>query len=203
VAWPGTDEARQGYRHLQRVVRQSLLGLAVALDARDASTVGHAERVGGWCVRLGVALGRPAAEVQTLGHAGWLHDIGALAVPESVLFSWRRLTPEEWAQVRRHPLVGAQILAPFDFLAPAAPAIRHHHERWDGSGYPDGLAGEAIPFGARVVAVADVFDALTSPRPYRGAYPLDAALAELDLEAGRTLDPALVAALVELVRRAG
>ena len=105
--------------------------------------------------------------------------------------------------MRRHPLVGAQILAPFDFFAPAAAAIRHHHERWDGSGYPDGLAGEAIPFGARVVAVADVFDALTSPRPYRGAYPLDAALAELDLEAGRALDPALVAALVELVRRAG
>jgi HD-GYP domain-containing protein (c-di-GMP phosphodiesterase class II) len=109
------------------------------------------------------------------------------------------LDPDEWALMRNHPLVGSQIVAPFEFFGGGALVIRHHHERWDGTGYPDGLAGEAIPLGARIVAVADVFDALTSDRPYRSALPRDTALAYLIAEAGRTLDGDVVAALLGLV----
>jgi HD-GYP domain-containing protein (c-di-GMP phosphodiesterase class II) len=110
------------------------------------------------------------------------------------------LTPEEWEQMRRHPLVGAQIVAPFESFAAAAFIIRHHHERWDGSGYPDGLAGGAIPRGSRIVAVADVWDALTSARPYRPALSRDEAVAILHAEAGRTLEADTVATFVALVR---
>jgi putative two-component system response regulator len=110
------------------------------------------------------------------------------------------LEPDEWALMRRHPLIGAQIVAPFEFFAAAALTIRHHHERCDGSGYPDALAGEAIPLGARIVAVVDVFDALTSDRPYRAALPRDAALEHLRGQAGRTLDARIVTAFLELAR---
>jgi putative two-component system response regulator len=102
--------------------------------------------------------------------------------------------------MRNHPIIGSQIVAPFDFFAGGAVVIRHHHERWDGTGYPDGLVGDAIPLGARIVAVADVFDALTSDRPYRAALPQPTALAYLIAEAGRTLDADVVAALLGLVR---
>jgi len=122
--------------------------------------------------------------------AGWS---AILSVP-------RTRTEEEWALMRQHPMIGAQIVAPFEFFAGAALVIRHHHERWDGTGYPDGLAAAAIPFGARIVAVADVFDALTSDRPYRAALSRDAALAYLAAEAGHTLDADVVAALLGLVR---
>jgi putative two-component system response regulator len=121
-------------------------------------------------------------------------------VPESVLRKRGALDQAEWTLLRNHPLIGAQIVAPFEFFAGGALAIRHHHERWDGSGYPDGLAGAAIPLGARIVAVADVFDALTSDRPYRPALGRDAALQYLTDEAGRTLDPDVVAVLLGLVR---
>jgi putative two-component system response regulator len=119
-------------------------------------------------------------------------------VPEAVLGKRGPLTDEEWKLMRRHPVVGAQIVAPFDFLARATPVILHHHERWDGSGYPDGLAGEAIPLAARLVAVADVYDALTSERPYRAALPPDEARQHLRAQAGRTLDARAVAAFVSL-----
>jgi len=109
------------------------------------------------------------------------------------------LTDDEWEAMRRHPVVGAQIVAPFEFFARAAPLIRHHHERWDGSGYPDGLVGRSIPLGARIVAVADVFDALTSTRPYRVAISADAAIERLAAEAGRTLDPDVVSVTVQVL----
>src|SRR5207249_1168787 len=132
--------------------------------------------------------------------AGLLHDIGKIGVPEAVLHKRGELDAHEWALMRRHPLTGAQIVSPFEFFATGALTIRHHHERLDGSGYPDGLAGEAIPIGARIVAVADVYDALTSDRPYRTALPREAALEYLMRQAGRTLDGRAVAALVELAR---
>jgi HD-GYP domain-containing protein (c-di-GMP phosphodiesterase class II) len=130
-----------------------------------------------------------------VGQAGLLHDIGKIGVPEAILAKPGPLTLDEWTVMRAHPVVGAQIVEPFEFFAPAIAAIRHHHERWDGSGYPDGLAGEAIPIEARVVAVADVFDALTSTRSYRAALPRDVALATLLAAAGRTLDERVVAAM--------
>jgi putative nucleotidyltransferase with HDIG domain len=192
------EDVRQLYQRMQRAVAQSLLGLANALEAKDAYTRGHSDRVGAWSRALGAALGLAAADAESIAQAGLLHDIGKIGVPEAVLTKRGPLTELEWRAMRRHPVVGAQIVAPFDFLAAGALIIRHHHERWDGSGYPDGLAGETIPLGARIVAVADVFDALTSDRPYRRALPVPEARARLAAEAGATLDAGVVAALLRL-----
>jgi ribonuclease P protein subunit RPR2 len=194
------EDLRRVYRQLQRAICQSLLGLANALEAKDPYTRGHSERVGAWGRRLAGALGLTAADVDTVTEAGLLHDIGKIGVPETVLRKAGGLDPDEWALMRTHPVVGAQIVAPFEFFADGARVIRHHHERWDGSGYPDGLAADAIPLGARIVAVADVFDALTSDRPYRPALPRERALALLAAEAGRTLDADVVAAFLGLAR---
>jgi HD-GYP domain-containing protein (c-di-GMP phosphodiesterase class II) len=193
------EDVRRLYHQLQRAICQSLLGLANALEAKDPCTRGHSERVGAWGRRLAVALGLPADQIETIAHAGLLHDIGKIGVPETLLRKRGALDADEWALMRNHPVIGAQIVAPFDFFAGGAIVIRHHHERWDGTGYPDGLMGDAIPLGARIVAVADVFDALTSDRPYRAALPRSTALAYLIQEAGRTLDADVVATLLGLV----
>jgi len=192
------EDVRDLYVRLQRSIGQSLLGLATALEAKDPYTRGHSERVGAWSRRIAVSLGLPPADVETIAQAGLLHDIGKIGVPEPILRKPGALDEREWALMRRHPLIGAQIVAPFECLAGAALVIRHHHERRDGSGYPDGLAGGAIPLGARIVAVADVFDALTSDRPYRSALPRQAALDHLVKEAGALLDEDVVAIAVGL-----
>ncbi|HEV8614190.1 MAG TPA: HD-GYP domain-containing protein [Methylomirabilota bacterium] len=196
------QDVRRLYEQLQRAIYQSLLGLANALDAKDPYTRGHSERVGALARRIGGALGLPADEIDTVGHAGLLHDIGKIGVPEVVLRKHGPLDADEWTLMRRHPLIGAQIVAPFDFFRAGALAIRHHHERSDGSGYPDGLAGATIPLGARIVAVADVYDALTSDRPYRAALSGETAERHLVGVAGRTLDADVVAAFMGL-RRTG
>ena len=195
------EDVRRLYRQQQRSIAQSLLALANALEAKDAYTRGHSERVAHLGRCIATALGLDADAVTAVGEAGLLHDIGKIGVPEPTLQKAGPLSSEEWEAMQRHPMVGAQIVAPFEFFARSAPLIRHHHERWDGSGYPDGLAGAAIPVGARIVAVADVFDALTSARPYRADLARETALAELRDQAGRTLDPDVVATCVELLRR--
>jgi HD-GYP domain-containing protein (c-di-GMP phosphodiesterase class II) len=196
------QDARRLYHQLQRAICQSLLGLANALEARDPYTRGHSQRVGAWGRRLAMTLSLPAEEVDTITQAGLLHDIGKIGVPEVVMRKQGSLDLDEWTLMRNHPMVGSQIVAPFEFFAGGALAIRHHHERWDGSGYPDGLVGPSILLGARILAVADVFDALTSDRPYRAALSRDLALAYLSEEAGRTLDPDVVVAFLDLVHGA-
>lgn len=194
------EDVRVLYQQLQRGIYQSLLGLANALEAKDVYTRGHSERVGAGSRRLAVALGLPPSDVEVVARAGLLHDIGKIGIPEVVLRKPGPLTAEEWELMRRHPVIGAQIVAPFEFFAAGAVVIRHHHERVDGSGYPDGLAGAAIPVGARIVAVADVYDALTSDRPYRPALSSDDALAHLEAQAGRGLDADIVGTFIDLVR---
>ena len=196
------EDVRRLYQQLQRAIYQSLLGLANALEAKDSYTRGHSERVGAWSRRVAAALGLSPDEIETIGQAGLLHDIGKIGVPEAVIRKRGPLDDEEWALMRRHPLIGAQIVAAFEFFTRGADVIRHHHERCDGSGYPDGLAAAAIPRGARIVAVADVYDALTSDRPYRAALPHAAAVEHLIGQAGRTLDEEVVAAFIGLVRDA-
>ena len=186
------EDVRRLYHQLQRAICQSLLGLANALEAKDLYTRGHSERVGVWSRRLARALGLPPAEVDTVTQAGLLHDLGKIGVPESVLGKGGPLTDEEWAVMRLHPLTGAQILAPLEFFGEGMLIVRHHHERVDGSGYPDGLRGPATPLGARIVAVADVYDALTSDRAYRRRLSHPQAMERLLGEAGRTLDRELV-----------
>lgn len=194
------QDVRRLYVQLQRGVYQSLLGLANALEAKDPYTRGHSERVSRWSRRLAATLDLEAHAVEVVSQAGLLHDLGKIGVPEHVLRKPGALDPDEWLMMKRHPLLGADIVAPLEFFGDGAMIIRHHHERVDGSGYPDGLQGDAIPIGARVVAVADVFDALTSDRPYRKAMPVSAALDQLGREAGRTLDEDVVAAFIGLVR---
>lgn len=194
------QDVRDLYVKLQRSIGQSLLGLANALEAKDAYTRGHSERVGAWSRRIAIGLGLTSAEIETVTQGGLLHDIGKIGVPEPILRKRGALDAGEWSVMRRHPLIGAQIVSPFECLAGAAVVIRHHHERRDGSGYPDGLVGDAIPLGARIVAVADVFDALTSERPYRAALPRSAALEHLVSESGRLLDPDVVSVALGLYR---
>ncbi len=194
------EDVRVLYQQMQRGIYQSLLGLANALEAKDVYTRGHSERVGATSRRLAIVLGLSPAEAEIVARAGLLHDIGKIGIPEAVLRKTGPLSPDEWVLMQRHPVIGAQIVAPFEFFTAGAVIIRHHHERVDGSGYPDGLTGNAIPVGARIVAVADVFDALTSDRPYRAAMAVDDALAHLMAQAGRGLDEEIVGAFIGLIR---
>jgi putative nucleotidyltransferase with HDIG domain len=191
-------DLRKTYRRLQQSSFQSLLGLANALEAKDVYTRGHSERVAALARRIALAAGLARAAADTVAQAGLLHDLGKIAIPEGVLRKPGPLSEEEWAVMRRHPIVGAQIVAPLEFFADGAVIVRHHHERHDGSGYPDGLRGELIPLGARIVAVADVYDALTSDRPYRPCLARAEVVRRLDAEAGQTLDARLAALCVRL-----
>jgi ribonuclease P protein subunit RPR2 len=191
-------DLRKTYHRLQQAIFQSLLGLANALEAKDPYTRGHSGRVATLARGIALEAGVPPRAADTVAQAGLLHDLGKIAIPESVLRKAGPLTPEEWALMCQHPVVGAQIVAPLEFFAEGAVILRHHHERHDGSGYPDGLQGELIPLGARIVAVADIYDALTSDRPYRPRLSRAEAVGRLEREAGRTLDAHLAALCVRL-----
>lgn len=196
-------DLKSTYRRLQRAIFQSLLGLANALEAKDAYTCGHSIRVARLARQLARGAGLPHGAADTIGQAALLHDLGKIGVPEGILRKPGPLTPEEWEIMRRHPVTGAQIVAPLEFFDEGAVIVRHHHERLDGTGYPDGLAGNTIPLGARIVAVADVYDALTSGRPYRSALSHTEALGVLREASGRTLDERLVGLLVDIVGPGG
>jgi putative two-component system response regulator len=146
-----------------------LFALAQSIEAKDPYTGGHCERLAGYSALLGKQIGLPEEEVTALRRAGIVHDIGKVAVPESILLKPGPLTPTEWEVMREHPAVGERICAPLKSFRLVLPIIRHHHEKFDGSGYPDGLRGEQIPVTARVMAIADVYDALSTERPYRPA----------------------------------
>jgi putative nucleotidyltransferase with HDIG domain len=187
------------YRRLELTVLHSLRALAEALEARDAYTRGHSERVALWAKRLALAVGLPAPVAEVVAQAGLLHDLGKIGVPEGVLRKPGPLDESEWLIMRQHPLIGARILAPLEFFGDGARIVRHHHERQDGSGYPDGLEGDAVPLGARIIAIADVYDALRSARPYRGGLSHDHVIARLRAEAGITLDAGFTKLFIELV----
>ena len=177
-----------------------VVSLARTIEARDAYTRGHCERLATSAVRLALKLGLPQDQVEALRVAGIVHDVGKVAVPDSVLLKAGPLTPEETEIIRRHPEEGERICAPLKSLSRILPIIRHHHERMDGSGYPDGLRGDAIPFGARILQIVDVYDALTTDRPYREAYSPSQALATLYDEAERGwMDADLVRAFAPVV----
>lgn len=193
------EDLKQLYRRTQRAILQSLQGLARALEAKDPYTHGHSQRVARLSHRLALAVGVPGAQARVMTQAGLLHDIGKIGIPESLLRKPGPLTEDEWAVMRRHPVVGAQIVAPLEFFSEGAAIIRHHHERVDGSGYPDGLRAAAIPLGARIVAVADVYDALTSDRPYRHRLSFREAVAWIQQWAGQTLDASLVSTFLPII----
>jgi diguanylate cyclase (GGDEF)-like protein len=164
------------------------------VDARDPSTANHSEVVSALAEAIGVQLGVEAEMVDHLRLAGLLHDLGKIGLPDAILQAPRRLTPDEYAIVKRHPEFGHSLLDGLG-IEPVESWVLHHHEHWDGSGYPDGLIGEAIPLGARIILVADAFEAITADRPYRPAQSAEAALAELRDKAGSQFDPTVVAGL--------
>jgi diguanylate cyclase (GGDEF)-like protein/putative nucleotidyltransferase with HDIG domain len=189
-------------RHAQQMSEVHLAtieALALAIDAKDQTAQNHIQRVQIFATGLARALAMSEGDVQAVKTAALLHDIGKLAVPEHILAKPGVLTPEEFQKVRIHPHVGAEILAAVPFPYPVAPLILSHHERWDGRGYPNGLAGSDIPLGARIICVVDYFDALTSDRPYHRAMSADAALAIIEQEAGKALDPHVVQVFVAVL----
>ncbi len=168
--------------------------LAATVDAKDAYTRGHSGRVSGYAAAIAAALGLPEADIARVRQAGLLHDVGKIGVPDAILLKPGALSDEEFAVIKQHPEIGERILQGLPFLAEILPAVRHHHERWDGRGYPDGLAGDAIPPDAAILAVADSFDAMTSSRTYRQALSISEAIRRVRDGSGAQYDPRLVAA---------
>jgi putative two-component system response regulator len=180
-----------------------LFALARAVEQRDKATAGHCERLAATSLMLGTALGLARPQLLALHRGGFLHDIGKVAIPDSILFKPGPLDEAEWAVMRTHTIKGEEICRHTRSLSAVLPIIRSHHERWDGSGYPDSLRGEEIPLLARILQVADVFDALTSTRPYKRAFAPTEALAVLDAETRRGWrDPRLVALLHKVMESA-
>jgi len=184
-----TRDLMQALRELEENYRITLEALVLALDAREHEACAHSLRVRAYTLHLARLVSYPPALMPPLARAALLHDIGKIAVADSVLLKPGKLTEEEWVQMRRHVLAGEQILNRIPFLRPSAPVVRHHHERYDGKGYPSGLAGEQIPLGARLFALADTMDAMTSYRVYRKATELSAVYAEVDRQRGKQFDP--------------
>ncbi|HUG05343.1 MAG TPA: HD-GYP domain-containing protein [Candidatus Limnocylindria bacterium] len=182
----------------ERTYDATLTALTSALDFRDNETGGHSDRVVGYMELLLEQMNIGGAELATLRRGALLHDVGKIGVPDSVLRKPTALSESEWAVMKRHPEFGAQIIAGIPFLEEVARIVRHHHERWDGMGYPDGLRGEHIPLGARIFAVGDSFDAMTSDRPYRRALLIDAAREEIRRCGGTQFDPAVVTAFLSI-----
>jgi diguanylate cyclase (GGDEF)-like protein/putative nucleotidyltransferase with HDIG domain len=189
-------------RHVEQISDLHLAtieALALAIDAKDQTSQTHIRRVQLYAAALAEAMGMSENEIQGVKTAALLHDIGKLAVPEHILSKPGPLTQEEFQKIRAHPKVGAEIISAVPFPYPVAPLILSHHERWDGKGYPAGLKGEEIPLGARILAVVDYFDALMTERPYHKAMSFEAAVALLQQEAGKGLDPAVVDKFVEML----
>jgi diguanylate cyclase (GGDEF)-like protein/putative nucleotidyltransferase with HDIG domain len=196
-------------QHVEEVASLNLRtieALALAIEAKDHTTHDHLHRVRIYAIEIGKELGLTEKELEALRAAALLHDIGKLAVPEHIINKPGRLTPEEFEKMKIHPVVGAEILERVAFPYPVVPIVRSHHEKWDGSGYPDGLIGEEIPIGARVLSVVDTLDALSTDRQYRNALPLEEAMATVEAAAGTEFDPVIVRILkrryVELEEKA-
>ena len=196
-------------KHVEQIASlnmRTIEALALAIEAKDHTTHTHLQRVRTYAVEIAKDLGLSSDEIEALRAAALLHDIGKLAVPEHIINKPGRLTPEEFEKMKVHPLVGAEILDRVAFPYPVAPIVRSHHERWDGSGYPAGLAGQEIPIGARILSVVDCLDAMATDRQYRPAIPLDQAMEKVKEKSGTWFDPQVVEVLerryVELERTA-
>jgi putative two-component system response regulator len=189
------DELKARVKSLTRLKRHTddlesaesiIVSLALTVEARCPYTDGHCERLAKYSVALGKTLGLSSEDLAALSRGGYLHDVGKIGVPDAILLKPGRLTPSEFSLIKEHPVIGERLLGNLRSLAPVRPIVRHHHERLNGTGYPDGLHGDEIPLLAQIVATVDVFDALTTTRPYRRALGFEAAIKELrlDVEAG-------------------
>jgi ribonuclease P protein subunit RPR2 len=187
-------QERARSQQLSESYTATVRALSNAVEARDAYTGKHAERVAAYGIEIARSLGVARPDAPEIEFGFLLHDIGKVAIPDAILYKPGALTKEERELMARHPTIGADIIRGIAFLQDAAKVVRSHHERWDGTGYPDGLRGEEIPIAARVFAVADVFDALTTDRPYRPALTLEEARRMIVLGSGSQFDPSVVSA---------
>jgi HD-GYP domain-containing protein (c-di-GMP phosphodiesterase class II) len=185
-------QERNRAQELRRSYKATVLALANAVEARDAYTGKHAERVTAYGIALAQAIGLDTDRVPGIEFGFLLHDVGKVGVPDAILFKPGSLDETEFALIAQHPVIGSEILRDVDFLGEGKLVVRHHHERWDGTGYPDGLKGDDIPLAARVFAVADALDALTTDRPYRRGTRFSNARDEIRSHAGTQFDPDVV-----------
>ena len=187
-----TARLQQAYRILKKAHLDSVKVLAEAIDAKDPYTRGHSERVRRMSLGIANHLGFAEEKLEVLEYGALLHDIGKIGIKDEVLQKPGALSTEEYQYIQEHPLIGAKIVEGIDFFKDKIPMIRHHHEHFNGSGYPDGLIGEDIPLEARIITIPDAFDAMTSPRPHRKALPLQDVLIELEKGKGRQFDPKIL-----------
>lgn len=183
------ERLQDSYSQLQRTYYELIEALTKAVDAKDAYTAGHSTRVSLYARVIGKSMGMPHKDLVKLKVEALFHDIGKIGIPDNVLLKEGKLTDEEYAIIKTHPVTGSKILSPVSMLANIIPGVKHHHERYDGRGYPEGLAGQAIPLNARILAIADAFDAMTTDRSYRRKMSFEAALDEVERCAGTQFDP--------------
>jgi ribonuclease P protein subunit RPR2 len=192
-------ELERVLQSLQESYLATMTSLAQVIEAKDRTTHGHLERTQAYGLALARRIDPTLIDTPALRYGFFLHDIGKVGVPEHILCKQGPLSSDEWEVMRRHPVVGAQIVAPISFLRDSLGLIRHHHERFDGRGYPDRLRGDEIPLSARIFSVADSFDAMTSDRPYRDSIGVERAVDELRDGAGTQFDPDVVEVFVSMV----
>ena len=189
------------YENIQKVYLSTIEVLATAIDAKDPYTQGHSRRVTQYSVAIAEEMNLTPKEVEDIRYAGLLHDVGKIGIKDSIIRKPGRLTDEEYAIIKKHPAIGAKILRPVDFLADKIPGVLHHHEYYDGRGYPDHLTGETIPLAGRIICVADAFDAMTTNRPYRKGLTVKTAVGELKKFSGKQFDPDCVEAFLKAFDR--
>lgn len=201
LAIAAQNELNRRQRQADTTFLQTMEGLAAIVDQRDPYTAGHSRRVSEYSVAIATHMGLSKKEIEHVRWSALLHDLGKIGVPDAVLLKNGPLDPEERAIINGHPTIAQRILGPVEAMAPITPCVLHHHERWDGRGYPDGLAGTAIPLLSRVIAVADTFDAMTTDRPYRIALSIEEAKRRLIEGAGVQWDVRCIDAAVALIER--
>ncbi len=192
-------ELKDTYEKLEKSYMESIQTLRYTVEAKDAYTRGHSDRVSEFAVLIGKYLNISAEDLRTLQIGGLFHDIGKIGVPDSILLKTAKLTDDEYSEIKNHPTIGAHILSTATIFQNLIPIVKHHHERYDGNGYPSKLKGEDIPYLARITAVADTFDAMTSKRTYRDALPLDVVKAEVERCKGSQFDPKIADVFLDIL----
>ncbi len=194
------DELKSTYELLQNAYLESIQTLRYTVDAKDNYTRGHSDRVSEYSVLIGNALNLPEKDINTLKIGGLFHDIGKIGVPDSILLKEDRLTDDEYSEIKNHPSIGAHILSTASIFNDIIPIVKHHHEKYDGSGYPGRLRGNEIPYLARITTIADSFDAMTSRRTYRDSLPIEEVITEFEKCKGTQFDPELTDVFLDIIR---
>ncbi len=193
-------ELKDTYEKLERSYMESIQTLRYTVEAKDVYTRGHSDRVSEYSVLIGKYLNLPDSDLRTIQVGGLFHDIGKIGVPDSILLKETKLSDDEYSEIKNHPTIGAHILSTASIFQDIIPIVKHHHEKYDGTGYPSKLKGEDIPYFARIAALADTFDAMTSKRTYRNALPLSVVIEEIERCKGTQFDPNLADVFLDILR---